>query len=114
MGCPDLSSRRWIWEQYDHLVMNNTLVRPGGDAAVVRVNGSEKGIAMSVDCTPRYSLADPEIGGAQAVAEAWRNITATGARPLAITNNMNFGNPEKPEIMGQFVGCIRGMSEASS
>ena len=114
MGCPDLSSRRWIWEQYDHLVMNNTLVRPGGDAAVVRVNGSEKGIAMSVDCTPRYCLADPEIGGAQAVAEAWRNITATGARPLAITNNMNFGNPEKPEIMGQFVGCIRGMSEASS
>ena len=108
IGCPDLSSRRWIWEQYDHLVMNNTIARPGGDAAVVRVNDTNKAIAMSVDCTPRYCLADPKVGGAQAVAEAWRNITATGAQPLAITNNMNFGNPEKPEIMGQFVGCIKG------
>ena len=113
IGCPDLSSRRWIWEQYDHLVMNNTITRPGGDAAVVRVNDTNKAIAMSVDCTPRYCLADPKVGGAQAVAEAWRNITATGAQPLAITNNMNFGNPEKPEIMGQFVGCIKGMSEAA-
>ena len=113
IGCPDLSSRRWIWEQYDHLVMNNTVARPGGDAAVVRVNDTNKAIAMSVDCTPRYCLADPKVGGAQAVAEAWRNITATGAQPLAITNNMNFGNPEKPEIMGQFVGCIKGMSEAA-
>ena len=113
IGCPDLSSRRWIWEQYDHLVMNNTVARPGGDAAVVRVNDTNKAIAMSVDCTPRYCLADPKVGGAQAVAEAWRNITATGAQPLAITNNMNFGNPEKPEIMGQFIGCIKGMSEAA-
>ena len=113
IGCPDLSSRRWIWEQYDHLVMNNTIARPGGDAAVVRVNDTNKAIAMSVDCTPRYCLADPKVGGAQAVAEAWRNITATGAQPLAITNNMNFGNPEKPEIMGQFIGCIKGMSEAA-
>ena len=113
IGCPDLSSRRWIWEQYDYLVMNNTIARPGGDAAVVRVNDTNKAIAMSVDCTPRYCLADPKVGGAQAVAEAWRNITATGAQPLAITNNMNFGNPEKPEIMGQFVGCIKGMSEAA-
>ena len=113
IGCPDLSSRRWIWEQYDHLVMNNTIARPGGDAAVVRVNDSNKAIAMSVDCTPRYCLADPQVGGAQAVAEAWRNITATGAHPIAITNNMNFGNPEKPEIMGQFVGCIKGMREAA-
>ena len=113
IGCPDLSSRRWIWEQYDHLVMNNTVARPGGDAAVVRVNETNKAIAMSVDCTPRYCLADPKVGGAQAVAEAWRNITATGAQPLAITNNMNFGNPEKPKIMGQFVGCIKGMSEAA-
>ena len=113
IGCPDLSSRRWIWEQYDHLVMNNTIARPGGDAAIVRVNDTNKAIAMSVDCTPRYCLADPKVGGAQAVAEAWRNITATGAQPLAITNNMNFGNPEKPEIMGQFVGCIKGMSEAA-
>ena len=113
IGCPDLSSRRWIWEQYDYLVMNNTIARPGGDAAVVRVNDTNKAIAMSVDCTPRYCLADPKVGGAQAVAEAWRNITATGAQPLAITNNMNFGNPEKPEIMGQFVGCIKGISEAA-
>jgi phosphoribosylformylglycinamidine synthase II len=113
IGCPDLSSRRWIWEQYDHMVMNNTIARPGGDAAVVRVNDTNKAITMSVDCTPRYCLADPKVGGAQAVAEAWRNITATGAQPLAITNNMNFGNPEKPEIMGQFVGCIKGMSEAA-
>ena len=113
IGCPDLSSRRWIWEQYDHMVMNNTIARPGGDAAVVRVNDTNKAIAMSVDCTPRYCLADPKVGGAQAVAEAWRNITATGAQPLAITNNMNFGNPEKPEIMGQFIGCIKGMSEAA-
>ena len=113
IGCPDLSSRRWIWEQYDHLVMNNTIARPGGDAAVVRVNDSNKAIAMSVDCTPRYCFADPQVGGAQAVAEAWRNITATGAHPIAITNNMNFGNPEKPEIMGQFVGCIKGMREAA-
>ena len=112
IGCPDLSSRRWIWEQYDHLVMNNTIARPGGDSAVVRVKDSNKALAMSVDCTPRYCLADPRVGGAQAVAEAWRNITATGAYPLAITNNMNFGNPEKPEIMGQFVGVIKGMTEA--
>ena len=96
MSCPDLASRRWIWEQYDHLIMADTLVRPGGDAAVVRVRGHDKALAMTVDCTPRYCLADPETGGAQAVAETWRNLTASGARPLAITNNMNFGNPERP------------------
>ena len=113
VSCPDLASRRWVWEQYDHLVMNNTMVRPGGDAAVVRINGTHRALAMTVDCSPRYCLADPETGGAQAVAEAWRNITATGAQPLAITNNMNFGNPERPKIMGQFVGCIKGMKRAS-
>ena len=112
MGTPDLASRRWIWEQYDHFIMADTLVRPGGDAAVVRVRGSEKALAMTVDCTPRYCLADPETGGAQAVAESWRNLVASGAKPLAITNNMNFGNPEKPNIMGQFVGCIQGMRAA--
>ena len=112
MASPDLASRRWIWEQYDHMVMADTIQRPGGDAAVVRVHGTAKGLAMTSDCTPRYCQADPERGGAQAVAEAWRNLTATGARPLAITDNMNFGNPERPEIMGQFAGCIAGMRAA--
>ncbi|MFO1059508.1 MAG: phosphoribosylformylglycinamidine synthase subunit PurL [Dongiaceae bacterium] len=112
IGCPDLASRRWVWEQYDHLVMGRTVQRPGGDAAVVRLPGSAKGLALATDCTPRYCLADPRQGGAQAVAESWRNLTAVGALPLAITDNMNFGNPQKPEIMGQFVGCIEGMREA--
>ncbi|WP_282609568.1 phosphoribosylformylglycinamidine synthase subunit PurL [Pelagibius sp. Alg239-R121] len=112
MGSPNLCSRRWIWEQYDHMVMADTQGRPGGDAAVVRVHGTQRALAMSTDCTPRYCLADPARGGAQAVAESWRNLTAVGATPLAITDNMNFGNPEKPEIMGQFVGCIEGMRAA--
>jgi phosphoribosylformylglycinamidine synthase len=109
-----LSSRRWIWEQYDHMVMADTARRPGGDAAIVRVHGTKKALAISTDCAPRYCRADPVAGGAQAVAEAWRNITATGAKPLAITDCMNFGNPERPEIMGQFVGCIEGMRDACS
>ena len=112
MASPDLASRRWIWEQYDHMVMGDTVQRPGGDAAVVRVHGSAKGLAITTDCTPRYCVADPVQGGRQAVAEAWRNLTAVGATPLAITDNMNFGNPERPLIMGQFVGCIEGMAEA--
>jgi phosphoribosylformylglycinamidine synthase subunit PurL len=112
LGCPDLSSKRWIWEQYDHLVMGETLQIPGGDAAVVRVPDRKKALALTTDCTPRYCQADPEAGGAQAVAEAWRNLTAVGARPLAITDCMNFGNPERPEIMGQFAHCIRGMAAA--
>ncbi|MEO9899251.1 phosphoribosylformylglycinamidine synthase subunit PurL [Nisaea sp.] len=112
IGSPDLCSRRWIWEQYDHLIMGDTAIRPGGDAALVRVRDSKKGIAVCVDCTPRYVKAAPETGGAQAVAETWRNITATGAKPLAVTNNMNFGNPTKPHIMGQFVGAINGMKAA--
>ncbi|WP_323795206.1 phosphoribosylformylglycinamidine synthase subunit PurL [Nisaea sp.] len=112
IGTPDLCSRRWVWEQYDHLIMGDTAIRPGGDAAMVRVRDSKKGLALTVDCTPRYVKADPETGGAQAVAETWRNITATGAKPLAITNNMNFGNPQKPQIMGQFVGAINGMRAA--
>jgi phosphoribosylformylglycinamidine synthase len=109
---PDLASKRWIWEQYDHMVGNDTVQRPGGDAAVVRVHGTKKALAISTDCTPRYCYADPVEGGRQAVAETWRNITAVGATPLAITNCLNFGNPEKPEIMGQIVGCLQGMSEA--
>ncbi|HMA13274.1 MAG TPA: phosphoribosylformylglycinamidine synthase subunit PurL, partial [Kiloniellaceae bacterium] len=112
MATPDLCSKRWVWEQYDHMVMADTVQRPGGDAAVVRIHGSNRGLAMSSDCTPRYCKADPERGGAQAVAESWRNLTAVGARPLAVTDNMNFGNPERPEIMGQFVGCINGMKAA--
>jgi phosphoribosylformylglycinamidine synthase subunit PurL len=112
MGCPDLASRRWIWEQYDHLVRGHTLQRPGGDAAIVGVPGSQKALAMCVDSTPRYVEADPEVGGAQAVVETWRNLTAVGATPLAITDNMNFGNPERPAIMGQFVGAIKGMRKA--
>ncbi len=112
MSSPDLASRRWIWEQYDHLVRGHTVQRPGGDAAIVRLPGSKKALAMVVDCTPRYCGADPETGGAQAVAETWRNLTAVGALPLAITDNMNFGNPERPAIMGQFVGCIAGIRSA--
>jgi phosphoribosylformylglycinamidine synthase len=112
MACPDLASRRWIWEQYDHMVGGDTVQRPGGDAAVVRVHGTKKGLAITTDCTPRYCFADPVEGGKQAVAEAYRNLCAVGATPLAITDCMNFGNPTKPEIMGQFVGCIEGMAKA--
>src|SRR5215467_6069738 len=112
IGSPDLCSRRWVWEQYDHVILGNTVQRPGGDAAVVRVQDGPKGLALTVDVTPRYCEADPFEGGKQAVAEAWRNITAVGGRPLAITDNLNFGNPERPEIMGQFVGCLNGISEA--
>jgi phosphoribosylformylglycinamidine synthase subunit PurL len=112
MASPDLASRKWIWEQYDHMVMADTVQRPGGDAAVVRVHGTKKGLAISTDCTPRYCKADPVEGGRQAIAECYRNLTAVGAKPLATTDCMNFGNPEKPEIMGQFVGCIEGMAEA--
>jgi phosphoribosylformylglycinamidine synthase len=113
VGCTDLCSRRWIWDQYDSLVNGQTVQRPGGaDAAVVRIEDHDRALAMTTDCTPRYCLADPEEGGKQAVAEAWRNITAVGALPLAITDNMNFGNPEKPEIMGQFASAVRGMAAA--
>jgi phosphoribosylformylglycinamidine synthase len=112
MACPDLASKRWIWEQYDHMVGADTVQRPGGDAAVVRVHGTEKALAITTDCTPRYCFADPVEGGKQAVAEVWRNLVSVGARPLAITDCMNFGNPQRPEIMGQFVGCIEGMAAA--
>ncbi len=112
VGSPDLCSRRWVWEQYDHMVMADTVGRPGGDAALVRVHGTKKALAISTDCTPRYVLANPVEGGKQAVAEAWRNVTAVGATPLAMTNNLNFGNPERPEIMGQLVGAVQGMGAA--
>jgi phosphoribosylformylglycinamidine synthase subunit PurL len=112
IGSPDLCSKRWVWEQYDHIILGNTVQRPGGDAAVVRVGDGPKALALTTDVTPRYCEADPFEGGKQAVAEAWRNLTAVGARPLAVTDNLNFGNPERPEIMGQLVGCIRGIAEA--
>lgn len=121
MACPDLASKRWIWEQYDSLVMGETIHSPGitdtqalktGDAALVKIPNKDKALAMTSDVTPRYVQADPFEGGQQAVCETWRNITATGATPLAITNNLNFGNPEKPEIMGQIVAALDGISAA--
>jgi phosphoribosylformylglycinamidine synthase subunit PurL len=113
LGLPDLASKRWIFAQYDHMVMADTVMLPGaGDAAVVRVHGTGRGLALTTDCTPRYCAGDPYQGGMQAVAEAWRNLTAVGAKPLAITNCLNFGNPERPRIMGQLVGCIEGMAAA--
>ena len=112
MGSPNLASRRWVWAQYDQSVGADTVQRPGGDAAVVRVHGTKKALAITTDCTPRYCYADPYEGGKQAVAEAYRNLCAVGAKPLAITNCLNFGNPQRPEIMGQLVGCIEGMAEA--
>ena len=112
IGSPDLCSKRWVWEQYDHIILGNTVQRPGGDAAVVRIEDGPKGLAMTCDVTPRYCEADPFEGGKQAVAEAYRNLSAVGATPLAITDNLNFGNPERPEIMGQLVGCVRGIAAA--
>jgi phosphoribosylformylglycinamidine synthase len=126
LNSPDMGSRRFVWEQYDHLIQGNTAQRPGGDAAVIRVDGTrrenverpsgatgkQKGLAFSLDVTPRYCAADPFEGGKQAVAECWRNLTAVGAEPLAITDNLNFGNPERPEIMGELVAAIEGISAA--
>ena len=112
LAAPDMCSRRWVWEQYDHTVMADTVQRPGGDAAVVRVHGTSKGLAITTDVTPRYCAADPFEGAKQAVAEAWRNITAVGALPLAVTDNLNFGNPQKPQIMWQIVRGIDGIGEA--
>ncbi|MDD3028997.1 MAG: phosphoribosylformylglycinamidine synthase subunit PurL [Alphaproteobacteria bacterium] len=112
LASPDLCSKRWIWEQYDSLVRANTVQGPGADAAVVRLDGTKKALAMTADCTSRYCVADPVMGGRQAVVETWRNLCAVGATPLAVTDNMNFGNPEKPRIMGQFVGAVQGIGEA--
>ena len=112
MASPDLCSKRWVWEQYDHIILGNTVQRPGGDAAVIRINEGPKGLALTTDVTPRYCEADPFEGGKQAVAETWRNLSAVGAKPVALTDNLNFGNPERPEIMGQLVGCIEGIAAA--
>jgi phosphoribosylformylglycinamidine synthase len=112
IGSPNLCSKRWVWEQYDHLILGNTVQPPGGDAAIVRVADGPKALALTCDVSPRYVAADPYEGGKQAVAEAWRNLTAVGAKPLALTDNLNFGNPERPEVMGQFVLAIRGIGDA--
>ena len=113
LGSVDLASRRWIYEQYDSQVMADTIAPPGGDAGLVRIHGSRRGLAASTDCTPRYVEADPRTGGAQAVAESWRNLSAIGARGLAITNNLNFGNPERPEILTQMAQSVLGMGDAA-
>lgn len=113
LASPNQSSRRWVWEQYDTLIQGNSVQIPGGDAGVVRVDGHEgKALAFSSDVSPHYCEADAYEGGKQAVAECWRNITATGAEPLASTDNLNFGNPERPEIMGQFVKAVEGIGDA--
>jgi len=109
---PNIASKKWIYRQYDHMVRTNTAVLPGSDAAVLRVKESKKGIALSADCNSRYCYLDPFIGGQATIAEAARNVAVSGARPLAITDCLNFGNPEKPEIMWQFVKAIEGMADA--
>ncbi|MFT7593470.1 MAG: phosphoribosylformylglycinamidine synthase II [Paracoccaceae bacterium] len=112
LSCPNYAAKQWVYEQYDSMVMADTVRNPGIGAGIVRVHGTDKALAFTSDVTPRYVRANPYQGGAQAVAEAYRNLTAVGATPLASTDNMNFGNPEKPEIMGQFVGAIKGISAA--
>lgn len=112
VGSPSIASKRWVWEQYDHQVGAGTVIGPGADAAVIRLPGSKRGVALSTDCNSRYCYLDPRLGAAHAVAEAARNVACTGARPLAVTNCQNFGNPYKPEVFWQFREAIAGMSEA--
>src|SRR5690606_30619571 len=108
---PTIASKEWVYQQYDHMVRIGTVVRPGGDAAVVRVQG-DKGIAMSVDCPSRMVYLDPYVGGMLTVAEACRNVSVVGGEPIGLTDCLNFGNPEKPEIMWQFVEAVRGIADA--
>ena len=112
IGSPNYARKQWVWEQYDSQVMADTVQAPGLGAGIVRVHGTEKMLAFTSDVTPRYVRANPVEGGKQAVAEAFRNLSAVGAKPLATTDNLNFGNPEKPGIMGQFVGAIQGIGAA--
>ena len=112
LACPNIASKEWVFEQYDHMVRLNTLVMPGSDAAVIRIKGTQKAIAMSVDCNSRYCYLDPYEGAAIAVAEACRNVVCSGAQPIGLTNCLNFGNPEKPEIMWQFQQAVEGMGDA--
>ena len=110
---PNICSKEWIWQQYDHTVMGDTIQKPGGDSGVVRVHGTEKAVAASVDSSAVYCWAHPLTGGKQVVAESWRNLVSVGATPIAITNCLNFGSPEKEENMGEFVECVQGIGEAS-
>jgi len=112
LASPSIASKEWVYRQYDHQVQTNTVIPPGGDAAVLRVKGTRKGIALATDGNGRYCYLDPYIGGAMAVAEAARNVACTGARPIALTDCLNFGNPERPEIYYQLKECIRGMARA--
>ncbi|MFY2826449.1 phosphoribosylformylglycinamidine synthase subunit PurL [Ruegeria sp. MALMAid1280] len=112
LASPNYAGKQWVYEQYDTMVMADTARTPGLGAGMIRVHGTDKALAFTSDVTPRYVRANPVEGGKQAVAEAYRNLTAVGAKPLATTDNLNFGNPEKPEIMGQFVGAIQGIGEA--
>ena len=113
LSFPNISDKKWIWDQYDHTVMGDTIQKPGGDAGVVRVHGSKKAVAASVDSSASYCFAHPLTGGKQVVCESWRNLISVGAKPIAITNCLNFGNPEKEKNMGEFVECIDGITEAS-
>ncbi len=110
---PNISDKKWIWDQYDHTVMGDTIQKPGGDAGVVRIHGTKKAIAASVDSSASYCYSHPNTGGKQVVCESWRNLISVGAKPIAITNCLNFGNPEKEKNMGEFVECVEGISEAS-
>ncbi|NIY73346.1 phosphoribosylformylglycinamidine synthase subunit PurL [Marivivens donghaensis] len=112
LSSPNYAGKQWVYEQYDTQVMGDTVQRPGLGAGIVRIHGTDKAVAFTSDVTPRYVKANPIEGGKQAVAEAYRNLSAVGAKPLATTDNLNFGNPEKPEIMGQFVGALKGIGEA--
>jgi phosphoribosylformylglycinamidine synthase len=112
LASPNVADKRWVWEQYDSLVQGGTVRGPGGDAALIRIEGTLKALALSSDGKGRFGRLDPYLGAAHAVAEAARNVACTGARPLAITNCMNFGNPERPEVMWQFAESIRGMADA--
>ena len=114
LSSPNICSKKWIWEQYDHTVMGDTIQKPGGDSGVVRVHGTNKAVAASVDSSAVYCWAHPLSGGKQIVCESWRNLIAVGAKPIAITNCLNFGSPENEENMGEFVECVQGLGEASS
>ena len=113
LGSPNISDKKWIWDQYDHTVMGDTIQKPGGDAGVVRVHGTKKAVAASVDSSASYCFSHPLTGGKQIVCESWRNLISVGAKPMAITNCLNFGNPEKEKNMGEFVECVEGIAEAS-
>ena len=108
-----MCSKEWIWQQYDHTVMGDTIQKPGGDAGVVRIHGTSKAVAASVDSSAVYCWAHPLSGGKQIVCESWRNLISVGAKPIAITNCLNFGSPENQENMGEFVECVQGLGEAS-